>query len=66
MEGDVVVLATGFHKPEIGFFEEELFPEDYDVRSVPDLPCRRSSRSTASQPACSAHLHLAWVYGTHA
>ncbi|EJF62066.1 FAD/NAD(P)-binding domain-containing protein [Dichomitus squalens LYAD-421 SS1] len=30
VEGDVVVLATGFHKPQIGFLEEELFPDDYD------------------------------------
>ncbi|PIL34408.1 hypothetical protein GSI_03183 [Ganoderma sinense ZZ0214-1] len=29
-EGDVLVFATGFHKPEISFFEEDLFPDSYD------------------------------------
>ncbi|KAI0065151.1 FAD/NAD-P-binding domain-containing protein [Artomyces pyxidatus] len=29
-DGDVVVLATGFHKPEIDFLPKDLFPEGYD------------------------------------
>ncbi|KAH9850906.1 FAD/NAD-P-binding domain-containing protein [Lenzites betulinus] len=29
-DGDVVVLATGFKKPTIDFFKEELFPEGYE------------------------------------
>ncbi|CDO73859.1 hypothetical protein BN946_scf185016.g16 [Trametes cinnabarina] len=29
-EGDVVVLATGFKKPQLTFFKENLFPEGYD------------------------------------
>ncbi|KAI1789101.1 FAD/NAD(P)-binding domain-containing protein [Ganoderma leucocontextum] len=29
-EGDALVFATGFHKPEITFFEEDLFPESYE------------------------------------
>ncbi|KAI0759240.1 FAD/NAD-P-binding domain-containing protein [Trametes elegans] len=28
--GDVVVLATGFKKPQIEFFKEDLFPKGYD------------------------------------
>ncbi|KAL1943656.1 hypothetical protein VTO73DRAFT_4101 [Trametes versicolor] len=28
--GDVVVLATGFKKPTIDFFKDEVFPEGYD------------------------------------
>ncbi|KAI0942707.1 hypothetical protein AcW1_003266 [Taiwanofungus camphoratus] len=27
---DVVVLAVGFHKPDVGFLEGDLFPEGYD------------------------------------
>ncbi|KAH9942799.1 FAD/NAD(P)-binding domain-containing protein [Amylocystis lapponica] len=27
---DVVVLATGFEKPDVGFLEEDLFPEGYE------------------------------------
>ncbi|KIM26442.1 hypothetical protein M408DRAFT_330606 [Serendipita vermifera MAFF 305830] len=30
IEGDVVVLATGFEKPDIDFLPEDLFPEQYD------------------------------------
>ncbi|RDX45747.1 FAD/NAD-P-binding domain-containing protein [Lentinus brumalis] len=30
IKGDVVVLATGFKKPEISFFKDELFPEGYE------------------------------------
>ncbi|KAI9058979.1 FAD/NAD-P-binding domain-containing protein [Trametes sanguinea] len=29
-DGDVVVLATGFKKPELTFFKDNLFPEGYD------------------------------------
>ncbi|KAI0643289.1 FAD/NAD-P-binding domain-containing protein [Trametes meyenii] len=29
-DADVVVLATGFKKPQISFFEDDLFPEGYD------------------------------------
>lgn len=29
---DVVVLATGFKKPDVGFLPEDLFPESYEVR----------------------------------
>ena len=32
IKGDVMVLATGFKKPEISFFQDELFPEGYEVR----------------------------------
>ena len=61
-EGDVLVLATGFQKPEIPFFEEDLFPESYEVRhysqclwtfadlssyhSAPISTCRTSRRRT--------------------
>ncbi len=31
-DGDVLVFATGFNKPEISFFKEDLFPESYEVR----------------------------------
>ncbi|KAI0710915.1 FAD/NAD-P-binding domain-containing protein [Earliella scabrosa] len=30
IKGDVVVLATGFKKPTVEFFKDDLFPEDYD------------------------------------
>ncbi|KAI0652799.1 FAD/NAD(P)-binding domain-containing protein [Cubamyces menziesii] len=29
-DGEVVVLATGFKKPALSFFKEDLFPEGYD------------------------------------
>ena len=29
---DVVVLATGFEKPDVGFLPADLFPESYEVR----------------------------------
>ncbi|KAH9895874.1 FAD/NAD-P-binding domain-containing protein [Cubamyces lactineus] len=29
-DGDVVVLATGFKKPELSFFKDNLFPDGYD------------------------------------
>ncbi|KAM5540103.1 hypothetical protein V8D89_006243 [Ganoderma adspersum] len=29
-EGDVLVFATGFNKPEISFFKDDLFPDSYD------------------------------------
>jgi hypothetical protein len=32
VEADIIVLATGFEKPDIGFLEEGLFPEGYEVR----------------------------------
>ncbi len=31
IKGDVVVLATGFKKPDIGFFKDDLFPDSYEV-----------------------------------
>lgn len=31
LEADVVVLATGFQRPNVGFLEDSLFPESYDV-----------------------------------
>ena len=34
IKGDVAVLATGFKKPEISFFQDELFPEGYEVRKL--------------------------------
>ena len=37
MDTDVVVLATGTEKPDIGFLEKELFPEGYGVAFF--LPC---------------------------
>ena len=30
---DVVVLATGFEKPDVGFLPRDLFPESYEVRA---------------------------------
>ncbi|KAH9933997.1 FAD/NAD-P-binding domain-containing protein [Epithele typhae] len=30
IQGDVVVFATGFKKPEVNFFKDDLFPESYD------------------------------------
>lgn len=34
IDADLIVLATGFKKPTIDFFDEEetVFPKDYDVR----------------------------------
>ena len=36
IQADLIVLATGFKKPKIDFFEDEetVFPEDYDVCGV--------------------------------
>ena len=31
LPADVIVLATGFKRPDIGFLDEGLFPEGYDV-----------------------------------
>jgi hypothetical protein len=31
---DVVVLATGFKRPSVGFLPEDLFPERYEVSAV--------------------------------
>ncbi len=36
IEADLIVLATGFKKPKIDFFDDEasVFPKDYDVRCI--------------------------------
>ena len=39
-EADIIVLATGFKKPEVNFLEDDLFPEEYDVHV--SLNCDRS------------------------
>ena len=31
VDADLVVLATGFKRPEVGFLPGELFPQDYGV-----------------------------------
>ena len=31
VDADLVVLATGFKRPEVGFLPGELFPQDYEV-----------------------------------
>ena len=52
INGDVVVLATGFKKPEISFFQDELFPEGYEVRlSVSCVQLFADSPPLPSPPA---------------
>lgn len=36
-DADVVVMATGFHKPDISFLPDDLFPKGYDVRIILDV-----------------------------
>lgn len=38
IEADLIVLATGYEKPDIGFLDPGLFPEGYEVRG-PCCPC---------------------------
>ena len=34
-EADLVILATGYERPDLAFLEEaDLFPEGYEVRSI--------------------------------
>jgi hypothetical protein len=33
VEADIVVLATGFEKPDIGFLDNGLFPKGYEVHN---------------------------------
>ena len=58
--GDVLVLATGFHKPQISFFEEDLFPESYDVCLLSCEQCQTFAdiHSECSVPTCTCRTSL--------
>ncbi|KAH9923398.1 uncharacterized protein BXZ73DRAFT_79469 [Epithele typhae] len=45
IQGDVVVFATGFKKPEVDFFKDNLFPESHDR---PDLYLQNFSTEESS------------------
>ena len=53
IKGDVVVLATGFKKPEISFFEDELFPEGYEVPVFKSVVCVQQFADPPPSPPAS-------------
>lgn len=58
IEADVVVLATGFEHPDMGFLDGGLFPEDYQV-----LPSSFSSGMIVFVHRSDLVLHLFFSRG---
>lgn len=57
-DADVVVLATGFKRPDMSFLPKDLFPEGYDVSIKTDCTGRPVLMlGVAAEPVPAEFLH---------